>query len=66
MHLNSPDNVFTVYQTTTKIVLQAGCNDFFGARVICTTPSYENAKGLAQLAAEMNHLPLVDYVSHMT
>jgi len=66
MRLNSPNNVFTVYQTATEIKLQAGCDDFGGARVICTTLSYENARGLAQLAAKMNQLPLVDYVSRMT
>ncbi|HIK17964.1 MAG TPA: hypothetical protein IGS53_22120 [Leptolyngbyaceae cyanobacterium M33_DOE_097] len=66
MRLNSPDNFFTVYQTKTEIELRAGCNDFGGTRVICTTTSYENAKGLAQLAAKMNHLPLVDHVSLLT
>lgn len=48
------------------IELRAGCNDFSGARVICTTTSYENVRDLAQLAAKMNHLPLVDYVSRTT
>lgn len=62
MCLNSSDNFFTVYQTKTQIELRTGCDDFGDVRVICTTTSYENARTLAQLAAEMNHLPLVDYV----
>ncbi len=66
MHLNSQDNFFTVYQTITKIELRAGSDDFGGARVICTTTSYENARGLALLAAQMNYLPLIDYVNLLT
>lgn len=66
MCINSPDNFFTVYQTTTEIELRTGCDDFSDVRVICTTTSYENARNLAQLAAEMNHLPLVDYVRLLT
>lgn len=66
MYVNSPDKFFTVYQTIARIELRAGCDDFSGVRVVCTTLSYENARGFAQLAAEMNHLPFVDYVSRMT
>lgn len=66
MYLDSLDNFFTVYQTTTEIALRTGCDDFRDVRVICTTTSYENARSLAQLAAEMNCLPLVDYVRLLT
>jgi len=65
MHINFPDKVFTVYQTTNRIELRAGCDDFRDVRVVCTTLSYENARGFAQLAAEMNHLPFVDYVNRI-
>ena len=66
MYLNSSDNFFTVYQTIATIELRAGCDDFSCIRVICTTSSYENARDFAQLAAKMNRLPLVDYVSLLT
>ena len=66
MRLNSPDNFFTVYQTIAAIELRPGCDDFGSIRVICTTSSYETARRFAQLAAKMNRLPLVDYVSRVT
>jgi hypothetical protein len=61
--MNPVDSLFTVYEAGTAIVLRAGCYEHLPVRVICICQSYKVAQRLAQLAAKMNGLSIVDYVA---
>lgn len=64
MQISLAKSGFTVYQTSTAIELRADCkNSTKVVRVILTSRSYENARAMAEVAAKIHQLALIDYVN---
>ncbi|MEC4806261.1 MAG: hypothetical protein SAJ72_18555 [Jaaginema sp. PMC 1080.18] len=53
---------FTVYRTSKTIELRPGCEDYRTYQVIGTCRDYTMAFQLANSAAKVNHLPMIDYM----
>lgn len=57
---------FTVYKTPKTIELRPGCEDYRAYQVIGTCRDYTLAFQLANSAAKLNHLPMIDYMLQLT
>lgn len=53
--------IFTVYQTPSTIELHQGNHDVSARRVICSFSSYDLAKRLGKVAADVHGLLFIDY-----